>query len=155
MAERNSVWIAVELAFHHYEPDNFTQETLFMNVQSPGTEREHVEVFPLGSVGLELYEKQMIIPDNFGYPVQPYILDDDNHVVATPDEIGHFDHPVFEDEYQVFSYKEMNIIMRDFNGLCEILVDEKELEDNFIQPVYIDELVVLRGLSPEEDDEPD
>ena len=61
MAERNSVWIAVELAFHHYEPDNFTPETLFMNVQSPGTEREHVEVFPLGSVGLELYEKQMII----------------------------------------------------------------------------------------------
>ena len=97
----------------------------------------------------------MIIPDNFGYPVQPYILDDDNHVVATPDEIGHFDHPVFEDEYQVFSYKEMNIIMRDFDGLCEILVDEQELEDNFIQPVYIDELVVLRGLSPEEDDEPD
>ena len=91
----------------------------------------------------------------FRTPIENQFLDEEKHVVSTPDEIGHFDHPVFEEDYQVFSYKEMNIIMRDFDGLCEILVDEKELEDNFIQPIYIDELVVLRGLSPEEDDEPD
>ena len=41
------MWLAVELVFHHYEPDTFTADTLFMNIHYPGTEKEHVEVFPL------------------------------------------------------------------------------------------------------------
>ena len=49
----------------------------------------------------------------------------------------------------------MNIILQDFDGICELLVYEDELEDNFIQPVYIgeDDLVVIRGLTPNEDDD--
>jgi len=148
------MWLAVELVFHHYEPDTFTKDTLFMNVHYGGTDKEHVEVFPLGSVALELWEKNMIIPESFGYPVQPHILDDEGHIIAFPEEIGHFDHPHYEDEYQPFTYKEMNIIMRDFDGLCEILIDPEEYEEeNFIQPDYVDEKVVIRGLSPDEDDD--
>ena len=152
------MWLAVELVFHHYEPDKFKASTLFMNVHYPGTDKEHVEVFPLGSVALELWEKNMIIPESFGYPVQPHILDDNNRIIAFPEEIGQFDHPLHEDEYQPFTYKEMNIIMQDFDGLCEILIDPDEYEqENFIQPEYVDDLVVIRGLTPdeEEDDMPD
>ena len=155
MAERPAIWIAVELAFHHYEPDKFKLDTLFMNVHFPGTEREHVQVFPLGSTGLELFEKGFVIPDRFGYPVRPFILDDDGRQIAQPDEIGYFDNPRKEDEYQMFTSKEMNIIMDEFDGLCELLVDEQEYDDNFIQPVYVDDLVVIRGLTPDEDEEPD
>ena len=106
MAERPAIWIAVELAFHHYEPDKFRLDTLFMNVHFPGTEREHVQVFPLGSTGLELFEKGFVIPDRFGYPVRPFILDDDGRQIAQPDEIGYFDNPRKEDEYQMFTSKE-------------------------------------------------
>ena len=102
-----------------------------------------------------MYEKGIIIPEAFGYPVQPYILDDDGRQIAQPDEIGYFDNPRKEDEYQMFTTKEMNIIMDEFDGLCELLVDEQEYDNDFIQPVYVDDLVVIRGLTPDEDDEPD
>lgn len=147
------MWLAVELALHHYEPDTFTEDTLFMNVQFVGTEKEHVEVFPLGSVALELWEKHMLIPESFGYPVQPHLLDEKGIVIATPDEIGLFDNPHDEDEYEQFNWKHINIIMRDFDGLCEILVDPDELEqDNFIQPIYEKEQVIIRGLTENEED---
>ena len=97
----------------------------------------------------------MIIPESFGYPVQPFILDDNGRQIAQPDEIGYFDNPREEDEYQMFTTKEMNIIMDQFDGLCELLVDEQEYDDNFIQPVYVDDLVIIRGLTPEEDEEPE
>tara|TARA_R100000742_G_C4279652_1_gene105027 strand:+ start:11602 stop:12072 length:471 start_codon:yes stop_codon:yes gene_type:complete len=152
MAEQIPVWIAVELAFHHYEAEELKASTLFMNVHFPGTDKEQVDVFPLGSTSVDLFERGVMIPESFGYPVHPYILDDDGRQIAGPTEIGYFDHPRHEDEYQKFTYKEMNIIMKDFDGLCEILVDEEELNNNFIQPIYVDDLVVLRGLSPDEDD---
>tara|TARA_R100001509_G_scaffold134515_1_gene88096 strand:+ start:107 stop:562 length:456 start_codon:yes stop_codon:yes gene_type:complete len=144
------IWIAVELAFHHYEPDEFTPDTLFMNVRYPGTDKESIDVFPLGNTTLELFDKGMIIPESFGHPVEPHILDDNGRSITSPDEIGWFDHPRHEEEYQHFTYKEMNIIMSEFDGLCEILVDEEEYLNNFIQPMYVDDKVVLRGLSPDE-----
>ena len=40
------------------------------------------------------------------------------------------------------------------DGLCEILIDPEEYEEeNFIQPDYVDEKVAIRGLSPDEDDD--
>ena len=45
--------------------------------------------------------------------------------------------------------------MDEFDGLCELLVDEQEYDNDFIQPVYVDDLVVIRGLTPDEDEEPD
>ena len=96
------MWLAVELVFHHYEPDKFTADTLFMNVHYPGTDKEHVEVFPLGSAALELWEKHMLIPESFGYPVQPHLLDEKGIVIASPDEIGLFYNPHDEDEYEQF-----------------------------------------------------
>ena len=97
----------------------------------------------------------MLLPDSFGYPVQPYLIDEAGTKVVHPDEIGYFDNPRADDEYEMFTSKQMNIILQDFDGICELLVYEDELEDNFIQPVYIgeDDLVVIRGLTPNEDDD--
>jgi hypothetical protein len=47
----------------------------------------------------------------------------------------------------------MNIVMRDFDGLLEIFVDEDEYEKGNIEPIYEQELVILRGLSPEEEED--
>mgnify|MGYP003114991046 FL=1 len=149
------MWIAVELVFHHYIPDKITEGTLFMNHLYPGSDKETVEIFEIDQSNAELIDRGIIeIPEDMGNPVQPYILDDDGKVIATPDEIGQFDHPRYEDEYQPFTPKEMNIIMQDFDGLCEILIDPDELEeDNFIQPIYVDDKVILRGLTPDEEEQ--
>tara|TARA_R100000541_G_C1885264_1_gene82860 strand:+ start:658 stop:1104 length:447 start_codon:yes stop_codon:yes gene_type:complete len=146
------MWIAVELVFHQYGPDEIKPGTLFMNLLYVGTDKEVVEVFEIDKQTADLANKRLINIDEFGYPVQPFLLDDDGKVVSTPDEIGWFDHPR-EEILQEFTTKEMNIVMRDFDGLLEIFIDEDEYEDNFIQPIYEQELVILRGLSPDEDDE--
>ncbi len=153
--ERNLVWIAIELVLHHDYDEKILPETLFMNVHYPGSDKEFVEVYPLGSAAYKVFEKGMILPDSFGYPVKPHIIDDNGITVVHPDEIGYFDNPRTDDEYEMFTSKQMNIILQDFDGICELLVYEDELEDNFIQPVYIgdDSLVVIRGLTPNEDDD--
>ena len=155
--EKNLVWVAVELVLHHNYDGKIRPKTLYMNIHFPGTDKEMVDVFPLGSTAYNVYEKGMILPESFGYPVQPHLIDDDGITVVSPDEIGYFDNLGEDEEYELFTYKHMNTILQDFDGICELLVYEKDLEDNFIQPHYIgdDSLVVIRGLTPDDDDEPD
>jgi|TARA_R100000084_G_C4651839_1_gene150215 hypothetical protein len=153
---REYVWIAAELAFNHYNPDTIKKGTLFMNVRYPGTDKEFVDIYCIDQLQSELIDKGIFeIPPEMGMPVQPVILDDDSKVIATPDEIAWFDPGHADDKLWEFTVKEMNIIMQDFDGLCEILVDEGELANNFIQPHYESDRVILRGLSPDEDDESD
>lgn len=153
--ERKALWLEVELVMQYYQPDKISPNTLFMNIHYPGTDREFVSVYPLGSATMDLFEKGMVIPDDFGQPVQPHLLDFDKRwTVTSPDEFGWFDHPDHE-EYQPFTYKEMNIILDHFDGICEILIDEENYENDFIQPLYVDDKVVIRGSQPEEEDELD
>ena len=72
--ERNLVWIAVELALQHDHDEKITPETLFMNIHYPGSDKEFVEVYPLGSSAYVVFEKGMLLPDSFGYPTQTCLL---------------------------------------------------------------------------------
>ena len=149
------MWIATELHFRHYDADELNEEMIFMNHLYPGSEeKEHLELFSLSSSGFNIAEHSTeIVYMNNGFPVYPYLIDEDGKVVATPDEIGWFDHPKHETELQDFTVKEMNIVMRDFDGLIEILVDDDELEKGRILPIYEENLVILRGLLDDEDED--
>ena len=125
-----------------------------MNLLYVGTDKEVVEVFAIDKSTTELANKRLINIDEYGYPVRPFLLDEEGTVVITPDEIGWFDHPN-EPQLQEFTTKEMNIVMRDFDGLLEVFVDEDEYEKGKVEPIYEQELVILRGLSPEEEEEDD
>jgi len=146
------MWIALELVYNQYGPDEIEPGTLFMNLLYVGTDREVVEVFEIDEQTADLANKRLINIDEYGYPVQPFLVDEEGAVIITPEEIGWFDHPR-EELLQEFTTKEMNIVMRDFDGLLEIFVDEDQLEKGIIEPIYDQELVILRGLSPDEDDE--
>ena len=146
------MWIALELVFHSYGPDEIEPGSLFMNLLYVGTDKEVVEVFAIDKSTTELANKRLINIDEYGYPVRPFLLDEEGTVVITPDEIGWFDHPN-EPQLQEFTTKEMNIVMRDFDGLLEVFVDEDEYEKGKVEPIYEQELVILRGLSPEEEED--
>ena len=89
-----------------------------------------------------------------GFPVYPYLLDSDGKVVATPEEIGLFDPGETSVNLIDFDVKEMNFIMREFDGLLEVFVDEDEYEQGVIYPVLDEGKVILKFLDDNEE-EPD
>ena len=131
------MWVAVELVFRHYQPQELEAGMLFMNTLYPSHEdKEQIEVWELKEE--DLYEQitpEIMFMEN-GFPVKPWIIDDDGAVVSTPDEIGIFD-PGKDLEVTKLSITEMNFIMREFDGLLEIYVDEEVLESiGELQPSY-------------------
>lgn len=148
------MFVAVELHFRHYDTEELKEGMLFMNHLYPGSEREHVEIFKLRKEAIhELITPEIIFMEN-GFPVYPYLLDSDGKVVATPEEIGLFDPGEASVNLIDFDVKEMNFIMREFDGLLEVFVDEDEYEQGVIEPVLDEGKVILKFLDDNEE-EPD
>ena len=87
-----------------------------------------------------------------GFPVYPYLLDSDGKVVATPEEIGLFDPGDVSDNLIDFEVNEINFIMREFDGLLEVFVDEDEYEQGDIIPVLDEGKVILKFLDDNDDE---
>ena len=148
------MWIACELVFRHYNPGKLEEGMLFMNELYPGHDvKEHVEVWALTKEGMHKQITYDMMVFESGYPVQPWIMTDNGRIAAIPDELGWFDPGDISDSLIPFTLKEMNFIMREFDGLLEIFVNEDELEKGIIDPVYEDDLVILRFLTDDEDDD--
>jgi hypothetical protein len=143
------MWIAVQLAYHHHSPETIKEGMLFMNHIKPNTEKEIIEVWEIDKKIIELLEYNDIIK-LYGYPVLPYLIDEDQNVVTIPDEIGWWDAGDVTDELINITIQELNFIMREFDGLLELLVDEDELEQGYIEPILENELVIMRFLKEED-----
>jgi len=144
------MWIAVQLAYHHYSPDDIKNDTLFMNRINYSTDKEIIELWTLDDDMLSLLEYDNII-ENYGYPVLPYLIDENNKIIAEPDQLGWWDAGDITDELIPFGIKEMNFIMQEFDGLLEIFVDEELLEKNEIEPIFEEGLVIMRFLTEDEE----
>lgn len=145
------MWIAVELVFRHYQPQELEAGMLFMNTLYPGHEdKEQIEVWELKEEDLnDQLTPEIVFMEN-GYPVIPYLIDDEDKAIVTSDEIGWFD-PGFVSETLIkFGINEMNFIMREFDGILEMFVDEDGLEEGEIIPIFEDDLVILRFLTDDE-----
>ena len=149
------MFVAVELHFRHYDTEELRAGMLFMNHLYPGNEgREHIEIFELTKESIhEQITPEIMYMEN-GFPVYPYLLDSDGKVVATPEEIGLFDPGEVSVNLIDFDVKEMNFIMREFDGLLEVFVDEDEYEQGVIEPVLDEGKVILKFLDDNEE-EPD
>jgi len=144
------MWIAVQLGYHHYSPDDIKNDTLFMNRINYSTDKEIIELWTLDDDMLSLLEYDNII-ENYGYPVLPYLIDENNKIIAEPDQLGWWDSGDITDELIPFGIKEMNFIMQEFDGLLEIFVDEELLEKNEIEPIFEEGLVIMRFLTEDEE----
>jgi len=148
------MWIAVELVFRHYQPQKLEAGMLFMNTLYPGHEdKEQIEVWELKEENLyDQLTPEIVFMEN-GYPVKPYLIDDEDRAIVTPDEIGWFDPGSVSETLIKFGINEMNFIMQEFDGILEMFVDEDALEKGEIIPIFEDDLVILRFLTDDEDAE--
>jgi hypothetical protein len=147
------MWTAVELVFKHYEPDELEIGMLFINTLYPGNpSKEKLEVWELKEEDEELTPELMFIKN--GFPVKPYLIDEDDNIIATPDEIGWFDAGSKYLSFIPFGIKEMNFIFEEFDGLLEILIDEYSLEEEEkIEAITEDNKVILRFLTDNYDEQ--
>jgi len=146
------MFVAGELHFRHYDTKELKPGMLFMNHLYPGSEREHIEIFELKKESIhDQVTPELMFMEN-GFPVKPYILNDMGFVIATPEEIGLFDPGDRSETLIGFTTKEMNFIMREFDGLLEIFIDENEYEEGMTVPILEDGQVILKFLDDNDDE---
>jgi hypothetical protein len=135
------MWYPAEISLSSYLPSELEVGMLFINRISVGVIEPYIELFELEEVPED--------PDAFmakhGAPVELLIIDEDDELLASHDEIGWWDEGDDSDEYRDVTLDDINYILRELDGYVDIEVDEYGV-------VLIEDRVIL-SLVPEEDDE--
>jgi hypothetical protein len=135
------MWYPAEISLSSYLPPELEIGMLFINRISVGVVEPYIELFELE----ELPEDADAFMAKHGAPVEIAIIDEDDDILASHDEIGWWDDGDDVDEYREITLDDINYILRELDGYVDIEYDE--VEDDF---VVIDDKVVL-SLAPEEE----
>ena len=111
------MFILAELVLKSYKPTKLEPGMWFVQKFQTGTKWELSEVFVLDKVP---QDEQDFINRN-GYPVHPYIIGEDDEILAEPEEIGWWDEGEETDEYRDITINDINLIINDFDG--EIVIE--------------------------------
>ena len=134
------MWMPAEISLSSYLPSELEVGMLFVNRISVGVIEPYIEVFELE----EIPEDPDVFMAKHGAPVELVIIDANEHVIATHDEIGWWDDGDDSDEYRDVTLEDINYLLRELYGYVDIEVDEYGV-------VLIEDKVILT-LAPEEDD---
>jgi len=135
------MWYPAEISLSSYLPPELEIGMLFINRISVGVVEPYIELFELE----ELPEDADAFMAKHGAPVEIAIIDEDDDILASHDEIGWWDDGDDVDEYREITLDDINYILRELDGYVDIEYDE--IEDDF---VVIDDKVVL-SIVPEEE----
>lgn len=131
-----------ELVLKSYKPVKLEPGMWFIQKFQTGTRWEHSEVFEL----LQLPKNEEEFIEKNGYPVEPYIIDSDDNVLAEPDEIGWWDEGEETDEYRDITLREINFILNEFDGEIAIDVDyvgyDPDIDDDGQEIIYPEDKLV-------------
>ena len=111
------MFILAELVLKSYKPVKLEPGMWFVQKFQTGTRWESSEVFAIDKVP---QDEQEFINKN-GYPVEPYIIGEDEEILASPNEIGWWDEGEETDEYRDITINDVNMIINEFDG--EIAID--------------------------------
>jgi hypothetical protein len=133
-----------ELSLLSYLPSELEEGMLFVNRISVGVIEPYIELW-------ELEE----IPDNIddflaknGAPVKLFIIDEDENVIAVQEDIGWFDEGDHTDELREVTLNDINYILREFEGILNVEVDDEE-EDI----VILDDRIIISFIETDEEEE--
>jgi hypothetical protein len=136
------MWYPAEIVLKSYLADELEEGMLFTNRISVGVIEPFIELFELEEIPED--------PDAFmakhGCPVELAIVDEDENVLASHEEIGWWDEGEHTDELRDITLDDINYILRELDGYVDIETDD---EEEFIDPIIIEGRVVL-ALMPEE-----
>jgi hypothetical protein len=132
-----------ELALRSYMPKRLELGMLFVDATEEGTVLWELDKIPQDE------EKFMI--EN-GAPMEVYIIDNDDSVIAEPHEIGWFDEGDETDELREITLDDINYILNEFDGWVEIeIIEDFFDEDEQVIPNMYEQKVVVRLLTDEEE----
>ena len=146
------MWCTGELVYRNYLPYKLEKGMLFMKILYSGSIKESIVLWTLDKLP---DDENIYLSDN-GAPIHLYIIDEDDEILAEPEDIGWFD---LGEKFVVLteiSLKEINLILNDYDGILEIEIDDDSfIDDNLYCPIFINDKVTLRFLTEndEEDEE--
>ena len=134
-----------ELALRSYMPKRLEIGMLFADVTEEGTTLWELDKIPR--------DEEAFMVEN-GAPMEVYIIDNDDSVIAEPHEIGWFDEGDDTDELRDITLDDINYILNEFDGWIEIeIIEDFFDEDEQVIPNMYEQKVVVRLLTDEETEE--
>jgi len=133
-----------ELALRSYMPKRLELGMLFADVTEEGTTLWELDKIP--------QDEEAFMVEN-GAPMEVYIIDNDDSVIAEPHEIGWFDEGDDTDELRDITLDDINYILNEFDGWVEIeIIEDFFDEDEQVIPNMYEQKVVVRLLTDEEEE---
>jgi len=134
-----------ELALRSYMPKRLELGMLFVDVTEEGTTLWELDKIP--------QDEEAFMVEH-GAPMEVYIIDNDDSVIAEPHEIGWFDEGDDTDELRDITLDDINYILNEFEGWVEIeIIEDFFDEDEQVIPNMYEQKVVVRLLTDEEEEE--
>lgn len=112
-------WITGELVFKSHMPKTLEKGMLFINPETTTIWALEHNVRP------EDMDKFLV---EHGAPVEPYILDDDDNVLLTPDQIGWWDDGPDTDELRDITVDDFNMIINEYDEMIDIQLEHEAEE---------------------------
>jgi len=145
------MYYPAELIVKNYKPLRLEKGMMFVKMHRAGTENEYLEIYQLPHSFRSIHHDQEFIEEN-GYPVELYVLDMDESILATPEQIGWWDAGEDLDELRDITIKDINYIIQECDGMLEIEIDDDEYEYGLVDSIIVEDKVILRGLTDDDDD---
>jgi hypothetical protein len=134
------MWYPAEIVLKSYLPLELEEGMLFVNRISVGVIEPYVELWELEEVPEDMDEFMA----KHGAPVELFIIDENENILATHDEIAWWDEGEHTDELREITLDDINYLLRELDGYVDIDIDED------YGPTIYEGKVVL-GLEPEDD----
>ena len=138
------MWYTGEIVLKSYLPFTLEEGMLFVNRISVGIMEPYVELWALE----EVPEDADAFMATNGAPVELFIIDDDEELLATEEELGWWDEGQHTDELREISLDDINYLLRECDGYIDIEISD-ETEDPGV--ILFEDRVILRV--PESDDD--
>lgn len=135
------MWYDAELVVKSYKPLQLEVGMLFLQKLHQGTLKEETELFALERVP---QNEEAFVQQN-GYPVELYVIGENDEILASDDEIAFWDEG--EEELFEMTIDNVNKIFNEYDGMVQIdMVDVSEPDDEYEHyvPIVYEGNVVLR-----------
>lgn len=129
--------IVAELVVKSYMPKKLEPGMLFIKGHHVNTDKEFMELWALEKVP---FNSEEFMLEN-GAPVELAIIDEDDEILATHEEIGWITYDL--EEFHELSLEDINSIFNDYGGFINVLLeDDPEEEDSYIISTYQGQVII-------------
>ena len=138
------MWYTGELVLKSYLPFTLEEGMLFVNRISVGIMEPYIEIYMLEEVP---EDKDAFMAAN-GAPIDIFIIDDNEEILAVEEDFAWWDEGQHTDELREISLDDINYILRECDGYIDIEMSENEEEPG---PIFFEDKVILRVPESDED----